>query len=52
MPAPVFSICQPQPGLSSARVIARVTAGSIAFYLVEINGKNYFVPPEGVASIS
>ncbi|MEW5718367.1 MAG: hypothetical protein AB1817_07075, partial [Chloroflexota bacterium] len=27
MPAPVFSICQPQPGLSSARVIAKITSG-------------------------
>ena len=52
MPAPVFSICQPQPGLSSARVIAKMAAGHIVFYLVEINGKNYFVPPEVIASIS
>ncbi len=52
MPAPVFSICQPQPGFSSARVIAKITAGHIVFYLVEINGKNYFVPPEVIAPIS
>ncbi|MCI0475954.1 MAG: hypothetical protein L0Y55_06875 [Anaerolineales bacterium] len=52
MPAPVFSICQPQPGFSSARVIAKITAGHIVFYLVEVNGKNYFVPPEVIASIS
>ncbi len=52
MPAPVFSICQPQPGFSSARVIAKITAGHIVFYLVEINGKNYFAPTEVVASIS
>jgi hypothetical protein len=52
MPAPVFSICQPQPGFSSARIVAKITAGHIVFYLVEINGKNYFVPPEVVAAIS
>ena len=52
MPTPVFSICQPQPGFSSVRVIAKITAGHIVFYLVEINGKNYFVPPEIVTSIS
>ena len=52
MPAPVFSICQPQPGFSSARLIAKITAGHIVFYLVEVNGKNYFVPPEVIASFS
>ena len=52
MPAPVFSICQPQPGLSSARLIAKITAGHIVFYLVEFNGKNYFVPLEVIVSIS
>ena len=52
MPAPVFSICQPQPGLSSARLVAKITAGHIIFFLVEVNGKNYFVPPEVIAAIS
>jgi hypothetical protein len=52
MPAPVFSICQPQPGLSSARLIAKITAGHVVFYLVEVNSKNYFVPSEVVATIS
>jgi hypothetical protein len=51
-PAPVFSICQPQPGFSSARLIAKITAGHIIFYLVEVNGKNYFVPPEVITSFS
>lgn len=52
MPAPVFSICQPQPGLTAARVVAKITAGHIVFYLIEVNGKSYFAPPEVIAAIS
>jgi hypothetical protein len=51
MPAPVFSICQPQPGFTTARLIAKISTGYIVFYLLEINGKNYWVPPEVIASI-
>ncbi|MCX7840368.1 MAG: hypothetical protein N2559_13095 [Anaerolineae bacterium] len=48
MPAPVFAMCQPLPEASSARIIAKITAGHIVFYLVEINGKQYLVPPEAI----
>jgi len=50
MPAPVFSVCQTPSGLTTARVIAKITAGHIVFYQVEVNGRTYFVPPEGIAS--
>lgn len=48
MPAPVFAMCQPLPEASSARILIKITAGHIVFYLVEINGKQYFVPPEAI----
>jgi hypothetical protein len=51
MPAPVFSICQPLPDASSARVLVKITAGHIVFYLVKINGKEYFVPSEVITTI-
>lgn len=48
MPAPVFAICQPLSEASSARILAKITAGHIIFYLIEINGKQYLVPPEAI----
>lgn len=48
IPAPVFAMCQTLPEASSARILAKITAGHIVFYLVEINGKQYFVPPEAI----
>jgi hypothetical protein len=51
MPAPVFSVCQTPSGLTTARVIAKITAGHIVFYQVEVNGKTYFVPTEGIVSV-
>lgn len=48
MPAPVFAMCQPLPEAASARILAQITVGHIVFYLVEINGKQYFVPPEAI----
>lgn len=51
MPAPVFSICQALPAAASARVLTKIVAGHVTFYLVEINGKPYFVPPEVIVAI-
>ncbi len=51
MPAPVFSVCQPYIGTTTARVLAKISAGHIVFYQVEINSKTYFVPPEGIVAL-
>ncbi len=51
-PPPAFAVCQPNAGLTTARVTARIVAGHITIYLVELNGKSYYVPLEAVAGIS
>lgn len=42
-PPPVFAMCQPPPNVSSAKLIAKITADTVTMYLVEIEGKSYFV---------
>jgi len=43
VPPPIFAPCQPAPNFSSAKLIAKITANTITMYLVEIEGKSYFV---------
>jgi len=50
-PPPTFSTCQPLPNFSSAKLTAKITSGSVIMYLVEIDSKNYYAPPEIVLSI-
>lgn len=50
-PPPVFAACQPLPNFSTAQLAAKITAGAMTIYLVEIDGKNYFLPPENVLAI-
>ncbi len=48
VPPPVFSVCQPSPDFAAAQLVAKITAGTVTLYLVEVEGKHYFIPPEGV----
>jgi hypothetical protein len=50
-PPPLFSTCQPLPNFSSARLSGKMTSGSVVVYLVEIDGKAYYVPPEIILTI-
>lgn len=50
-PPPVFALCQSLPNVATAKLIAKITAGSVTVYLVEIDNKNYFVPPESILTI-
>ena len=50
-PPPTFSTCQPLPNFSSAKLTAKITSGPVIMYLVEIDNKNYYAPPEIVLSI-
>lgn len=50
-PPPVFAACQQLPNFSTAKLTAKITAGAITIYLVEIDGKSYFLPPENVLAI-
>ena len=50
-PPPTFSTCKPSPDFSSAKLVAKITSGSVTMYLVEIDGKNYYMPPETVLTI-
>ena len=50
-PANVFSTCQDRPSMSGGQLAAKITAGSVTLYLIEMNGSRYFVPPESVAAI-
>jgi hypothetical protein len=50
-PPPLFSTCQPLPNFSSARLSGKMTSGSVVVYLVEIDGKAYYVPPEVILTI-
>lgn len=45
---PVFAICQPSPNFSAGKWIAKITANEVTLYLIEIEGKSYFVPPANV----
>ncbi|MBI5304430.1 MAG: hypothetical protein HY868_20020 [Chloroflexi bacterium] len=49
--APPLSVCQSPTGLTSATLIARITAQDAAFFLVEVDGRNYFVSPEAVLQV-
>lgn len=42
-PPPVFATCQPPPNVLSVKLIAKITADTVTMYLIEIEGKNYFV---------
>lgn len=50
-PPPVFATCQQLPNFTTAKLTAKITAGSATFYLVEIESKSYFLPPENVLSL-
>lgn len=51
VPPPTFSTCKPSPDFSSAKLVAKITSGSVTMYLVEIDGKNYYLPSENVLTI-
>jgi hypothetical protein len=50
-PPPTFSTCQSLPNFSSAKLTAKITSGPVIIYLVEIDNKNYYAPPDIVLSI-
>jgi hypothetical protein len=50
-PPPLFSVCQSLPNFSSARLSGKMTSGTVTIYLVEIDGKAYYVPPEVILTI-
>ena len=50
-PPPTFSACQASPNFSSAKLTAKITSGAVIIYLIEIDGKNYYVPPDSVLTI-
>ena len=50
-PPPTFSACQPSPNFSSAKLTAKITSGAVTLYLVEMDDKNYYLPPENVLTI-
>ncbi len=51
-PALAFGTCQALNGVSSATLIARVTAGGTSLYLAEIGGAQYLIPTTAVISVS
>jgi len=50
-PPPVFASCQALPNFTTAQLTARITSGTVTMFLVEIDGKSYFVPPEIMLTI-
>lgn len=50
-PPPVFAPCQQLPNFTTAQLTAKITAGAVTLYLVEIDGKSYFLPPENVLTL-
>ena len=50
-PPPVFSVCQQLPNLANAKLVAKITSGAVTMYLIQVENKNYFVPPESVLAI-
>ncbi len=50
-PPPTFSTCQLLPNFSSAKLNAKIMSGSVMMYLVEIDSKTYYMPPDIVLSI-
>ncbi len=51
-PALAFGTCQTLNGVSSAILVARVTAGGTVLYLAEIGGAQYLIPTTAAISVS
>lgn len=51
-PTLAFGICQSLNGMSTAILVARISAGGTTLYLAEISGAQYLIPLTAVLSIS